>query len=142
MKMKRTIGILLVVFLFGTGVCFAEAEIPNLLGTWEVQSEAGVIFKESTAGTWTHHRQEYSRLTAELVVTKQEGRVVYATFTSKLAAEKMTGVIGWDNKTIYFVDADGFTDATLVSNDKITCIYRHVGDKDAVAAAGVWTRKK
>ena len=54
----------------------------------------------------------------------------------------MAAVIGWDNKTIYFVDEDGFTDATIVNKDKITCIYRHVGDKDAVVAAGVWTRKK
>ena len=54
----------------------------------------------------------------------------------------MAGVIGWDNKTLYLVDMDGFTDATLVSPDQITCIYRHVGAKDAVVAAGVWTRVK
>jgi hypothetical protein len=83
-----------------------------------------------------------SNLTAELVITKQEGRVLYGIFTSSLATENMAGVIGWDNKTLYLVDMDGFTDATIVSPDKITSIYRHVGDKDAVAAAGVWTRVK
>lgn len=140
--MKKIVGVLLLVFLLGTGVCFAEPEIPNLVGTWEVQSEAGLITKGSEAGTWTHHRQEFSTLTAELVVTKQQGRVLYATFTSKHATEQMAGVIGWDNKTVYFVDADGFTDASIVSKDKIACIYRHVGDKDSVVAAGIWTRKK
>lgn len=140
--MKKIVGVLLLVFLLGTGVCFAESEIPNLVGTWEVKSEAGFITKGSEAGNWTHHRQEISTLTAELVVTKQQGRILYATFTSQYATEKMAAVIGWDNKTIYFVDEDGFTDATIVNKDKITCIYRHVGVKDAVVAAGVWTRKK
>ena len=140
--MKKIIGVLLLVFFLGTGVCFAESEIPNLVGTWEVQSEAAFITKGNEAGTWTHHRQEISTLVAELVVTKQQGRLLYATFTSKYSTEKMAAVIGWDNKTIYFVDEDGFTDATIVSKDKITCIYRHVGDKDSVVAAGVWTRKK
>lgn len=55
----------------------------------------------------------------------------------------MAGVIGWDNKTLYLVDMDTASPAaTLVSPDQITCIYRHVGDKDAVVAAGVWTRIK
>ena len=140
--MKKIIGVLLFVFLLGTGVCFAESEIPNLVGTWEIQSEAGLITKGGEFGIWTHHRQEFSTITAELVVTKQQGRVLYATYTSKLATEKLVAVIGWDNKTVYFVDQDGFTDATIVNKDKITSIYRHVGDKDSVVSAGVWTRKK
>lgn len=43
--MKKIVGVLLLVFLLGTGVCFAESEIPNLVGTWEVKSEAGFITK-------------------------------------------------------------------------------------------------
>lgn len=133
---------LLSMLLLGTGVCFAEPGIPNLVGTWTVQSEAGFLAKGGEPGAWTHHKQEFSTLTAELVVTKQQGRVLYATFTSQLATENMVAVIGWDNKSVYFVDQDGFTDATIVSNDKITCIYRHVGPNDSVAAAGIWTRQK
>ena len=133
---------LLSMLLLGTGVCFAEPAIPNLVGTWAVQSEAGFLAKGGEPGAWTHHKQEFSTLVAELVVTKQQGRVLYATFTSQLATENMVAVIGWDNKTVYFVDQDGFTDATIVNNDKITCIYRHVGPNDSVAAAGTWTRQK
>ena len=66
----------------------------------------------------------------------------YATITSKNASENAVAVIGWDNKTVYFADQDGFTDATLVSKDKMTYIYRHVGEKDSVVAAGIMTRKK
>lgn len=138
---KKFFSALLVTFILGTGVCFAaESDIPNLVGTWTVQSEAALLFKTDEVGQWTHHRQEFSTLSAEIVITKQQGRAFYATFTSKMATEKMVGVIGWDNRTIYFVDQDGFTDATIVDKDKITCIYRHVGGKDSVAAAGVWTR--
>ena len=141
--MKKTVLCLtLLVFLFATGVCFAEEKLPNLVGTWSVKSEAGLLTKGGPPGDWTHHRDALSNLTAEIVITKQEGRVFYATFTSKLAMENMAGVIGWDNKTLYLVDMDGFTDATIVNPDKITCIYRHVGEKDAVVAAGVWTRVK
>lgn len=141
--MKKTILCLaLLVFLLGVGVCSAAEKIPNLVGTWAVKSEAALLTKGGPPGDWTHHRDVFSNLTAELVITKQEGRVLYGTFTSSQATENMAGVIGWDNKTLYLVDMDGFTDATIVSPDKITSIYRHVGNKDAVAAAGVWTRVK
>jgi hypothetical protein len=139
---KMVLCLTLLVFLFASGVCFAKESMPNLIGTWAVKSEAALLTKGGPPGDWTHHRDALSNLTAEIVITKQEGRVFYATFTSKLATENMAGVIGWDNKTLYLVDMDGFTDATIVSPDKITCIYRHVGDKDAVVAAGVWTRVK
>lgn len=140
---KIVVCLALLLFLLGFGVCSAaEEKIPNLIGTWAVKSEAALLTKGGPPGDWTHHRGVLSNLTAELVITKQEGRVLYGTFTSSLATENMAGVIGWDNKTLYLVDMDGFTDATIVSPDKITSIYRHVGDKDAVAAAGVWTRVK
>lgn len=139
---KKFFSAILFMFIFGTGACFAtETEIPNLVGTWSVQSEAALLTKTGEIGEWTHHKQEFSTLSAEVVITKQQGRVLYTTFSSKRATENMVGVIGWDNKTIYFVDQDGFTDATIVDKDKITCIYRHVGNKDSVVAAGVWTRK-
>ena len=140
--MKKIIGVLLLVFLLGTGVCFAEPDIPNLVGTWAVQSEGAYLSKGNEPGTWSHFRDDVTTLTAELVVTKQQGRVFYGTFTSKHATEELAGVIGWDNKTAYFVDQDGFTDATLVNKDKMTCIYRHVGGKDSVVAAAILTRKK
>lgn len=140
--MKKIIGVLLLAFLLSTGVCFAEPEIPNLVGTWAVQSEGTHLNKGDATGTWSHYRDGANTLTAELIVTKQQGRVLYATITSKNASENAVAVIGWDNKTVYFADQDGFTDATIVSNNKMTYIYRHVGEKDSVVAAGIMTRKK
>ena len=140
--MKKIIGVLLLVFFLGTGVCFAEAEIPNLVGTWTIQSEGAFISKGEAPGTWSHFREGFNTLTAELVVTKQQGKVLYATFKSKHATEDMAAVIGWDNKSVYFVDQDGFLDAAIMNKDKITYTYRHAGDKDSVAAVGTMTRKK
>lgn len=140
--MKRIFGVLLLVILLSTGVCFAESDIPNLVGTWAVQSEGAFVSKGEAPGTWTHFREGANSITAELIVTKQQGRVFYGTFTSKNATENLAGVIGWDNKSFYLVDQDGFTDGTIVNNNKMTCIYRHVGDKDSVVAAAIVTRKK
>ena len=106
--MKKIIGVLLLVILFSTGVCFAETDIPNLVGTWAVQSEGTQLNKGDAAGNWSHYRGGANALTAELIVTKQQGRVLYA---------------------------------TIVSNNKMTYIYRHVGEKDSVVAIGIMTRK-
>ena len=140
--MKKIAGIILLVLLLGTGVCFAEPDIPNLVGTWAVQSEGAYISKGSEPGTWSHFQDGTNAISAEFIVTKQQGRVFYGTFTSKRNTENVIGVIGWDNKSAYFVDQDGFTDATLVNKDKMTCIYRHVGEKDSIVAAAILTRKK
>lgn len=141
--MKRLVVLLLVVLVLSvTGVCFAEAELPNLVGTWEVKSEAALLVKGGETGAWTHHSEEFSRLSAEMTVTKQQGRILYGTFSSARATEQFAAVIGWDNKTLYYVDNDGFFDGVIVDKDKIKVIYRHVGDKDSVVAAGIMTRKK
>ena len=140
--MKKIIGVLLLMLLLGTGVCFAEPDIPNLVGTWVVQSEGAYLSKGNEPGTWSHFRDGATTLTAEFIVTKQQGRVFYGTFTSKHATEEVVGVIGWDNKSFYSVDQDGFTDGTIVNSNRINCIYRHVGDKDSVVAAAIMARKK
>lgn len=111
---KIVLCLALLVFLLGTGVCSAAENLPNLVGTWAVKSEAALLTKGDGLGEWTHHKDALSSLSAEIVITKQQGRVFYATFTSQRASENMAGVIGWDNKTLYLVDMDGFTDATLV----------------------------
>ena len=139
---KMVLFLTLLILVLATTVCSAENTIPDLVGTWSVKSEAAVLAKGEDPGEWTHHKDSHSQLSAEITIFKQQGRIFYATFTSRMAKENMAGVIGWDNKTLYLVDMDGFTDATLVSKDKITCIYRHVGPKDSVVAAGVWTRRK
>jgi hypothetical protein len=132
----------LLAFLLGTATCFADSGIPNLVGTWTVQAEGGVILKGAIHGAKTHHRGEFSTLKAEAVVTKQQGRVLHGIFKSQRAAEKFVAVIAEDSKSFYLADEDGFVEGQISSNDKINVIYRHSTPADTVVAVGTWTRKK
>ncbi|MHC1727657.1 MAG: hypothetical protein AB9866_16915 [Syntrophobacteraceae bacterium] len=140
--MKKTVMIALLVFLLGTSVCFAGSGIPNLVGTWVVKAEGGVLIKGGTPGAKTHHNGEFSTLTAEAVVTRQQGRVLHGTFKSPKATENFMAVIGNDNKSVYYADEDGLMEGKIVSKDKLDMVYRHVGSSDTVVGVGTWTRKK
>ena len=140
--MKKTVSITLLVLLLGTGVCLADSGIPNLVGTWIVNAEGGVIAKGDAPGAKTHHSGEFSTLTAEAVVTKQQGRVLHGIFKSPKATENFVAVIGTDNKSFYYVDEDGFIDGKIISKDKLDVVYRHVTPTDSVIGVGTWTRKK
>jgi hypothetical protein len=140
--MKKTMIITLVVVLLGAGVCLADSGIPNLVGTWIVKTEGGVLSKGDSPGAKTHHSGEFSTLTAEAVVTKQQGRVLHGTFKSPKATENFIAVIGMDNKSFYYVDEDGFLEGKIVSKDKLGVVYRHVTPTDTVVGVGTWTRKK
>lgn len=121
---------------------FADSGIPNLVGTWTVKAEGGVVLRGAEQGPNTHHKGEFSLLDAEVIITKQQGRVVHGEFKSAKAAEKFVAVIGHDNETFYYADQDGFLEGEIEDNDTIRVIYRHVGPNDVVAAVGVWTKKK
>jgi hypothetical protein len=144
MNTIKQIIILIVVsvFLSGAGLCFAESAIPNMVGSWNVKAEGGVLLKGSASGAKTHHSGEFSTLTAEAVVTKQQGRVLHGIFNSPKTTEKFVAVIGPDNKSFYYADEDGMIEGKIVSKDKMEVIYRHVTASDTVIAVGSWTRKK
>ena len=139
---KITISVIVLTVVFGMGICFADSDIPNLVGTWTVQAEGGVILKGATHGAKTHHRGEFSTLKAELIVTKQQGRVLRGIFKSPRASEKFVAVIAMDNKSVYLADEDGFMEGQISSKDKVNIIYRHSGSADTVVAVGTLTRKK
>lgn len=139
---KITFAVLVSLAVFSASLCLANSEIPNLVGVWEVRSEGGVIIRGDKTGKTTHFEAKQTSLKADLEITKQDGRVLYGTFRSSRATENFIAVIGHDNKTLYYVDEDGFADGRIINTDKIESIYRHVSPTDSVAAVGVWTRKK
>ena len=139
---KIVISFTLLGFLLVMAICFAESGIPNLVGTWTVQAEGGVILKGAVHGTKTHHRGEFSTLKAEWIVTKQQGRVLHGIFKSPRATEKFVAVIAVDNKSLCEADEDGFLEGQISNNDKINIIYRHSTAADSVVAVGTLTRKK
>jgi hypothetical protein len=140
---KTTAMIAVLAFLLGAGSCFAEnSAIPDMVGTWTVKTEGGVLLKGSAPTQKTHHAGEFSTLNAEMVVTKQQGRVLHGIFKSPKATEKFIAVIGMDNKSLYYADEDGFMDGKILNKDEINVVYRHVSPSDTVVGVGTITRKK
>jgi hypothetical protein len=132
----------LLVLVMGASVCFADMMIPNLVGTWTVKAEGGVMLRGADQGPNTHHKGPFSALEAEAVITKQQGRVLHGVFKSPRATENFVAVIGHDNETLYYADQDGFLEGTIEDKDTIQVIYRHVSPNDVVVAVGIWTRNK
>ncbi|MBK5966265.1 hypothetical protein CCR95_19785 [Thiocystis minor] len=135
-------GLALAGWLLGSGLCAADSGIPNLVGTWAVEAEGGVLARGPDIRENTHHRGEFSTLKAEAVVNKQQGRVLHGVFTSPRGSEKFIAVIGLDNKTVAFADEDGLLDGEIVNDDRLNVIYRHVTATDTVVGVGAWIRKK
>ncbi len=143
--MKKLICVtsMLIATLFCVSVCVADSDIPNLVGTWTVKSEGGVLLKGKEQNPKTHQPGvPFSTLTAEAVITKQQGRIMQGTFKSARATEDFVAGIGHDNKSLYFADDDGFLEGKIIDKDTIQIVYRHVTPIDTMVAVGIWTRKK
>jgi hypothetical protein len=132
----------MIAILFCVSVCMADSDVPNLVGTWVLKSEGGVLLKGKEPGAKTLHAGAFSTLNAEAVITKQQGRIIHGTIKSPKATKNFIGAIDHDNKTLYYADEDGFLKGKLIDKDTIEHVYRHVTPSDAVVAVGVWTRKK
>ena len=118
-----------------------QPAIPNLVGTWNVNSQGAVIQKSGTTGEWTHYSGQYSTLVAQAVVTDQKDRVIHGTFKAPLGKdESFIGVIGMDNKSFSYADQDGTAEGQIVSNGLINMVYLQVTANDTVIAVGTWTR--
>jgi hypothetical protein len=119
----------------------AQPATPNLIGTWDIKSFGSVMFKSDLPGEWTHHKDRYSNLTAQAIVTDQQGRVLHGIFTAPLGRnESFIAVIGMDNTSLYFADQDGFMDLKIINDDLMIGVYRHITANDTVVAEGTWTR--
>lgn len=136
-----TFWLVLAALLFGS-TCSSASEIPNLVGTWVVETEGGVLDLVGGPRETVHHSGEFSKLKAELEVTKQEGRIVHGVFTSPRAKERFIGAISMDNKRFYYADEDGMMDGEFVENNKMNIVYRHVTPTDTVIGVGSMSRKQ
>lgn len=115
--------------------------IPNLVGTWKVQTEGATVLQGEDYSTKSHHRSQFTTLNAEAVIQKQEGRRVVGIFKSENYSEKFAGVISADGKTFAYVDEDGFLDGKIINKDLIEVVYRHISQKESAVASGTYTRK-
>jgi hypothetical protein len=144
--MKKKINVagalLFAFFLLMPSLCLADQEIPNLVGHWTVKVEGATLIRDKNVGKSAHFGDEnQTTLEAEADITSQKGRVFYGMFKSSRATEQFIGVIGHDNKSMYYADEDGFDDGKIISNDTMEIVYRHVTPQQTTVAVGKWTRK-
>ncbi len=122
----------------------AQSGFPDLRGTW-VGTDYGVRhYRSPELGASTHHKAKdlFPEIPLTLKIEKQEGFRFSGTKSSEHWSETISGVIGFDNKTIYIADDNGFLFCRLVSPDKMEQIYLHITPEHSAAARGVMFRKR
>ena len=141
--MRRLTGlltILLALALSATG--WAESEIPDLKGTWIIQASGHMVLKPGAP-----HPPEvgpgFHELEIPLVIDKQDGfRFSGYKQVTKEFRKEVSGVIGFDNTTIYMTEENAITIGTLVSPEKMECIFLESGKCLSIASREIISRKK
>ncbi len=127
--------------LMGAGNSLAGNDIPNLVGTWQVRSEAAEIMMGTQPTAKSIASGDYQQLAFEITFTEQRGRLLHGFSKSATVTEKMVCAINFDNEGLHCTDEDGVRDAKIVANDKIVFHYHHVTPEESVVAVGVMTRQ-
>jgi hypothetical protein len=134
MHMNR-IWLVLSVFLT-IGIC--TAEVPDLIGNWT--ASASGYFEEGDS----YKLRENISIRYDII--EQTDRLftgnVILTVNGNEMTEKFSGVIGWDNKTLYIAESiDGYNFGTIISDDEFELIHL-VDGGTAAAARGMFHRAK
>ena len=119
----------------------SNSPIPNLVGTWKVETEGATVLHRDNYRVKAHHVSQFSTMTAEATIQKQEGRRVVGIFKSPRYSEKFAGVISVDGKSFAYVDEDGSMEGKIINNNLIEVVYRHISTTESVVASGTYTRK-
>jgi hypothetical protein len=118
----------------------AQANFPNLVGTWKGTSESVVL----PAGN-EHHREKgkgplMSSVPFTMVIEKQDGRRLYGTFASAKHKETVIAVIA-ANGAIYMVDDDGYSVGNMITPTKLELCYMKQSPKGRVASCTEMTKE-
>ena len=142
----RTLSCLMAALFVLMAVCAASAgsDIPDLKGTWVYKDQAVRHFRSPDLPAKTHMKANtpYAEIAFTMNIDKQDGFRFSGTKVSEKSTERISGVIGFDNKTVYMVDDNGFLFCRLVSPDKMEQVYLHITKTHSVAARGIMTRKR
>lgn len=122
----------------------AQSDFPDLRGTWTGTDYGVRHYRSPELRAQTHHKAQtlFPEIPFTLKIEKQEGFRFSGTKSSEHWSETISGVIGFDNKTVYMADDNGFVFCRLVSPDKMEQTYLHITPEHSVAARGILVRKK
>ena len=102
---------------------FSQNAVSDLRGTWKGESESIIL-----GGGNAHHAAPATptpRLNSvpfTLIIDKQDGRRFSGTFSSTRGNDTVIGVISRSG-TIFIVDDDGYTVATMLAPNRIELCY-------------------
>ena len=138
-----TLTAMLLITAITTVTAFAESNIPDLKGEWVMTYEA-VIHSNSAEMPSKRHvdvKEGFVSLDVVITIDKQEGFKFSGFKSSKQMKEAISGIIGFDNTSVYMVDGDGMMLCQIVGPDTMEQIYLHVAEHRSVAGRGIMTRK-
>jgi effector-binding domain-containing protein len=134
-------------------LCFpvmGENEISNLEGTWILTSGERIIYGDMTENidlvasgnlTWLNVSD------GMLNITEQRGRKLAGTWEdgiegSPAAAQKIVGVIGFDNSTVYMVGEGSYFDGRILSPREMELIAREIDSRGEQTAVMKVTKRE
>lgn len=111
----------------------AEVSPPDIKGKWVGTGESIV------RGQALHHEAApadkplLDNVQFTISIDGQDAHRFWGTVSSAKGSEPLTGVIGWDGKTIHARSREGIVDGSLVDPDTIELIYSEAGPATVVA---------
>lgn len=141
--MRKALSCLIVVSAISIPGAVLAQDMPDLKGTWSVESQSLRIDKPGTDNPWV------GGITADYVVEWQEGNRFYGREADQTSTEggdlvntneRIMGIIAPDGKLVFITDENGFRDCWLNDPNTMHCLYRHIQDDQNVLAWNVWTR--
>ena len=140
---KLSISLTLLFMLSFSQAGMAGSEIPDVKGTWLMHGQGIRHHKTEETNPKLHHHLRHGLVSVELEITidKQDDFRFSGTKISANHEEKISGVIGFDNTTLYMADDDGMQVSRLVTPDKMEFIYLQVTQYDSVAGRETLNRQ-
>ena len=128
---------------FGSAPCFAESDVPNLIGKWTGEKEFAKILKAENPISKSHTpHEEFGKIAIEIEFVTQKGRLLKGTKISEKWSEKLICVIDYDNKGLHCTDENGIFDGQIVGKNEIVMHYHHVASDNSVVSLMKLARKK
>ena len=119
----------------------AQTVIPDLRGIWKGQSETIILGVGNTHHSGTAAAApRLNRVAFTLTIDKQDGRRVSGTFSSALGSETVIAVVSRTG-TIYMVDDDGYSVATMLSPDRMELCYFAQSPNSRIASCTELTKQ-
>ncbi|MEM0906975.1 MAG: hypothetical protein AAGJ94_06405 [Pseudomonadota bacterium] len=129
-------------------VSAAQTAPPDLRGLWKVSlSVVGHKPAGDAAGADRHFMEEFE---IDVRIDWQDGHRFGGAELVQGGGDQHTiipdelysGAISPDGSKVHMVDDNGFDTCTLISPERLECVYRHIEPRHSVVGNSVWSKVK